>query len=148
MGLQTSIDVINGAEGRWRGLGLGPAGLAMAQDSVKQGGGLTRGKQAVKQVWPHQHGMPGMNRRSDAKPRCSQHQGPASLHLLQQPKLRCKCYQTCLRASYPSPKAQSFVELQTILDLVALSLHQTSPRTLRPYLESLPHTQDPASSLG
>ena len=52
------------------GLGRGPAGLAMAQDSVKQVGGLTRGKSAVKQVWQHQHRMPGMNRRSDAKPRC------------------------------------------------------------------------------
>ena len=42
--LQTSIDVES--MGRRDGHGPGPAELAMAQDSVKQGGGLTTGKPA------------------------------------------------------------------------------------------------------
>ena len=72
MGLQTSIDVLEsmGRRDGGFGLGRGPAGLAMAQDSVKQVGGLTRGKSAVKQAWLHQRRMPGMSRRGDAQPRC------------------------------------------------------------------------------
>ena len=42
----------------------------MAQDSVKQGGGLTKGKPAVERVWLHPHRLAREEdaRRSDAEP--------------------------------------------------------------------------------
>ena len=83
----------------------------MAQDLVKQDGGLTTGKPAVERVWLHPHRVPGTKRQGGAMLSLGagenhQHEGSAQ-HPRQPPKLRCKSYQTSPKAGYPSAKWQS-----------------------------------------
>ena len=110
----------------------------MAQDSVKQGGVVTKGKPAVERVWLHPKRLPGMNRQGGAtkSPGAGdenhQHQGSASLHLPQPPKLRCESYQTSPTAGHPSSKVQSY-EIQPLLDLVALHIRCCSSLLLWPW---------------
>ena len=84
----------------------------MAQDSVKQGGDVTKGKPAVERAWLHPQRWPGMNRQGGATLRLvlvmeststkAQHHYRSCSH----PKLRCKSYQTSPTASDPSSKIQ------------------------------------------
>ena len=101
----------------------------MAQDSVKQGGGLTKGKPAVERVWLHLHRLPGMNMQGRATLSLDamenhQHQGSA-LHFLQPPKLSSTSYQTSPTTGIPDPKFNRR-KYNAFLDLVALHIRCSS----------------------